>query len=76
MSPTRATALFGFRYPTGVIEHIDFGCPVVDFTTDEAENIWVSLDVNRSASGFDSSKDTWLVKVVRIGGNDKVGCLI
>lgn len=67
----RVTALFAFQFPTGSIEHFDFGHPVVDFTIDRDGRVWVSLDTGLPMSESEPSKDGQLVRVVQIDASDK-----
>ncbi|KAF9454240.1 hypothetical protein P691DRAFT_443001 [Macrolepiota fuliginosa MF-IS2] len=70
-SAVGATALFGFQYPAGPIEHFDFGYPVVDLATDDEGKTWVSLDTAWSAETV-SPKDPRLVRVVQFNEDGKV----
>ncbi|KXN92392.1 tRNA (guanine-N(7)-)-methyltransferase non-catalytic subunit TRM82 [Leucoagaricus sp. SymC.cos] len=66
------TALFAFSYPTGPVEHIDFGHPIIDFAPDKEARIWVSLDLSRSAPGAEPSKERVAVRVVQFGEDGKL----
>lgn len=66
------TALFVFQYPSSSIEYCDFGHPVIDFTLDPNGGIWVSLDINRDASGIVSPCDGASVRFTQLTETGKL----